>query len=213
MFELAGSEFHRGILQIEAEKAVSGFRRMANSIGPVRARFISIGILAFALFLSINRNPSRFLFESGYAASEDLAMAMQIKFAYGVMAFGVLVHILLGFWRREFIELEFDKTKQQLRFYHQGSFHYSRPAEGMVPFREIGGIQVVNEKVTKNSVGYVELRLPEHLGAKYSALKIALLSDEQMRFYPLNLYRLTGILPKGDWTDPDDELVDTSPKT
>lgn len=204
-----GSEFHRGTLHIQAEKSVSAFRRWANSIGPVKARFISLIVLAFALFLSFNPNPSKFLFSSGYVDSPEAAWAVQEKFSYFLVALAILIHVVIGFWRQEIVELEFDKTKQQLRFYHQGGFHYSRPAEGLVPFAEIRGIEVLQDKKTKNSVGYVTLKLPLHLGKRYSELSVALLSEEQMKFYPLNLYRITGIKPSGAWSDPDDELVQT----
>lgn len=209
MFELAASEFHRGTLHIEAEKVVSSFRKWANSIGPIKSRFISMGILVFAFLLNVNPNPARFFFESGHAPTLEAAWQLQLKLSYFLVAFGVLVHVLLGFWRREVMVLDFDKSKSQLRFYHQGSFHYSRPAEGVVPFSEIRGIEVVNKKTSKNSVGYVEIQLPTHLGKTYSSISIGLLSEDQMKFYPLNIYRITNIQPKGDWVDPDDEPVET----
>ncbi|HVJ65613.1 MAG TPA: hypothetical protein VM901_10190 [Bdellovibrionota bacterium] len=209
MFELSASEFHRGVLHIEVEKSVSKFRKWANSIGPVKARIASIIVLAFAFFLTINPNPAKFMLASGYADSLESAMAMQLKFSYVFVGLAVLMHVVLGFWKREFMLLDFDKTKAQLRFFHQRAFNYSRPAEGFVPFSQIKGIHVVKGKTTENSVGYVELDLPESLGKAYDKVQIALLSDEQMSFYPLNLYRITGIQPKGDWTDPDDEMVKT----
>lgn len=209
MFELAASEFHRGTLHIEIEKHVSKLRRLANGIGPVRIRIVSIIMLAFAFFLSVNHNPSRFMLDSGYVTSFDQAWAIQMKFSYVIIALGVILHVGLGFWKREFMLLDFDKTKSQFRFFHQRAFHYARPAEGLVPFSQIKGIKVVKQKTTENSVGYVEIDLPESLGPKYQKIEIALLSDEQLKFYPLNLYRITGVCPTGDWTDPDDELVET----
>ncbi len=209
MFELAASEFHRGTLHIEIEKSVSKFRRWANSIGPIKSRIISIMVLGFAFFLSVNHNPAKFMLANSYADSLEAALAIQLRMSYFLVAVGVILHVVLGFWKREFMLLDFDKTKSQLRFFHQRSFNYSRPAEGIVPFKEIKGIQVVKEKTTENSVGYVQINFPESLGESYSKVQIALLSDEQMSFYPLNLYRLTGIQPTGDWSDPGDEPVKT----
>jgi hypothetical protein len=209
MFELSASEFHRGTLHIEVEKNVSSFRKWANDMGPIKARMISIMFLGVAFFLSINHNPSKFLLASGYADSFEDALGMQLKLSYFLVAIGVVLHVALGFWKREYMLLDFDKTKSQIRFFHQRAFNYSPPAEGIVPFSEIRGIRVVKEKVSKNSVGYIELQFPETLDKAYSAVQIALLSDEQMSFYPLNLYRITGVQPKGDWSDPDDEPVKT----
>lgn len=209
MFELAASEFHRGTFHLEVEKTVSKFRKWANDIGPVKARVISLAFLGFAFILSFNHNPSKFMLASGWVDSYEAAIDVQLRISYVLVAIGILVHVLLGFWKREFMVLDFDKTKSQLRFFHQRAFNYSSPAEGLIPFSEIKGIRVVREKTANNSVGYMELDFPQSLGKAYSKVQIALLSDEQMSFYPLNLYRITGVQPQGDWTDPDDEPVKT----
>lgn len=84
MFEVQAANFKKGIFEIHLKKPLDiPILRQIVALGPVKGRLIGLAGLAFAFMLALNKAPSRFLLENGYASDEATALAMQDKLMWG----------------------------------------------------------------------------------------------------------------------------------
>jgi hypothetical protein len=104
----------------------------------------------------------------------------------------------------EKIHLFFERGAQSLEYYHLKPFFFMTPRQGRIPFSLIKKIQVSGpQREPHSEFGYVTIVATEEVPAPYKLLSFKILSQEQLQFYPLNMARIVGIDPEGDWVDPD----------
>lgn len=205
MLELSAAEFKRGVFTLTLEEKLPRWRSWATKLGPVKGRVIALGALLFALYMTLNQNLARFLYDSSYFESLARAREFQSNLSWGLMMLAIAFYIYVGVFRREKMLLIFDPGKSQLRFFHSRRLMYSGEVEGLVPFREIEGIRVAGpQREPRTPYGYIELNLSPKLKKAYRKLRFEILSEDQLKIYPMNLYRITECEPQGDWSEPDD---------
>jgi hypothetical protein len=204
MFELDGTQFEKGQFEIRLKKKSAGLLRPLFALGPVHGRFIVLGILLVAAFATIQRQPAGLFINHAWVNGPEQAEILQKYFSWGMCLLAVFIWALLMLFREESLVLNFDKGKSELRTWHIPLLRQKLEQKGIYPFKDIVELKVFakgNEVSAPH--GYLKLRAKDNEGTEKS-FKFKFLTDEQFSFFPLNLYRITQLLPTGDWKDPED---------
>ncbi|NCN26996.1 hypothetical protein GW915_05420 [bacterium] len=210
MFEVQAANFKKGIFELHLRKAVKiPLLAPIFRLGPVRGRLIGLAGLLFAFLLSMNKAPSRFFLENGWASDEVEALLQQDRLMWTLVVVCALFYLLVSLLREAHLELDFDRQKEAIYFHFSPTFVLSRRKEGLIGFREVRKVEVfAPDREPKTSFGRIRIQGPATAPIPFRELDFALLSDEQREFFPLNLSRLMDIQPVGDWIDPDTVLED-----
>jgi IS1 family transposase len=148
--------------------------------------------------------PSQFFLENKWASDQAQALNMQSKLMWVVAGVSAFFYFLVFVFRMEKIHLFFERGAQSLEYYHLKPFFFMTPRQGRIPFSLIKKIQVSGpQREPHSEFGYVTIVATEEVPAPYKLLSFKILSQEQLQFYPLNMARIVGIDPEGDWVDPD----------
>ncbi len=210
MFEVAGTHFQKGTFELDLERRPAGPLAWPLKLGAIRGRLLALALILLAGWLTIRNQPGRWLmFDMGLETST--ARLLHSVATWSILIVGAAIYFLVIVRRQEKMKVAFDRTRGEFRFVHTPPGRHARAQEGVFPFEAIEKIEVYGpqrEPVTPH--GFVELlikadRVPE----AYRQTRFRLLTDEQLRFFPANIARMTGIQPAGDFKDPDDEPVGT----
>jgi hypothetical protein len=200
MFELAGTRYLRGNFELILEKQPPGgaFVRRILGLGTIRGRLIALSFFLVAGFLKAYQQPSRLLLTKGWVNDPVLAFEIQHYSGLVLMAIGLFIYGFVFLFRKHTCRLSFDKTDAAMKFEETPFFAKARVKQRLVPFTDIKEIRVFNDGIQIQTRGHHELD---------KGFRFRLLSDEQRQFFPLNISRITGLTPVGDWVDPDDQPV------
>jgi hypothetical protein len=198
LLELSGTQFERGIFEIRLERKVPGWMKVFLTLGQINGRFVAIGFFLFSGFLTYKNVIARWVLEKGWVLDPTSALRIQETLTWTLMIVGLVFYGFALLIRQEKLVLAFDKHSNSLRFRHLSKFARRPEREGLIPFSDIHKIELSGPKVT------LETRFPTKA---YQKFEFRLLTDEQKKFFPLNLSRITGLEPTGDWVDPDSESL------
>jgi hypothetical protein len=205
MFELSGSQFEKGVLELRLEKSPAKILAWYLKLGPIKARLIAFAGLGFAFMLGINRAPSKFFMESGWAASSLEASQMQDKVMWFVAAVSIFFYALVFMFRMEKLEISFDRSAQALEYFHIRPLFFQQPRQGRIPFTLIQKLKVfAKDRAPHTPFGFIEITTKD-LPKPYNSLSFKVLTPEQLKFFPLNIGRIVDKEPEGDWVDPQDQ--------
>jgi hypothetical protein len=200
MFELAGTKYHHGVFELILDHKLPGGRVMGFflKLGSIRGRLLALGFFLLAGFLEAFKQPLRLALNQGWFSSVENAVEFQKILTGSIMGLGFLLYVIVFTFRSPRLRLMFDKMDKTLRFEKTSIWARTDAKTGVVPFSNIKEIQVF-----KNGIELKTFGAPS-LGAR---LRFDLLTDEQRIYFPLNLSKITGLTPTGDWVDPESELV------
>ena len=212
MYEIEAANFRKGTFEIHLRNIRNfGPFKWLIELGPVKGRLVAMGGLLFSLMLSLNKAPSRFILENGYAPDMDSALLIQQNIMWGIaVVFGVF-YLSVFLFRREELELDFDRTKDILYYHHTPCFFLLPRRSGSWAFRDIRKIQVIApENEPKSPYGVIEIEGPATAPSAYRSFRFRVLSEDQIKIFPLNISNLVGREPSGDWVSPDSLPPDAS---
>jgi len=209
MFELAGTHFAKGTLELDLEKMPPRWMAWILRFGLVRGRMLVLSLIAAGFFLAYTQQPGRWLLGQGFF-SNQVVYGIQKTLEWGFVSVAGFLWLVVILRRPESLNLVFDRTKSEFRFVHTPGGRHAQAQEGTFPMATIQAIRVFGpEREPRTPHGFVEIALGAGLPEPYQAFRFRLLSEEQLKIYPTNLARMTGKAAEGDWTDPDDAPVGT----
>lgn len=204
MFELTGTNFEKGVFDLRLESAGGGgWLSRFVALGPVKGRLVALVFFVLAGFLVYFRGPAELAMRMGWADSAIDAMRIQGFVVWGIVILGLVFYFIVLGMRRERLDLTFDRAKAQVRYRWLARAAFSPAKEAIAPFSAIEAMEVFGpEREPRSPHGFLELRVRD-LEEPFRILRFRFLTDEQRRFYPLNLAKLTDRQPQGDWVDPE----------
>lgn len=212
MFEIAGTHFSKGVFEIELEKAPPRWMAPILRFGQVRARLVVLALIALGFFAAFHQQPARWFLGYGYLSRENTAL-VQKSVEWGLVGIAALLWLIVILRRPEKLSLIFDRGQQQFRFHHTPAGRHASAQEASFPVGTLGAIRAFGpDRDPKTPHGFLEIELNAGLPEPYKVFRFKLLSEEQFRIFPTNIMRMTGKTIEGDWTDPDDEPVESSGK-
>jgi hypothetical protein len=208
MFELAGTHFEKGILELRMEPGgQSGWRSWIAALGPIRGRLVSLVLFLTAGFLLYFQIPSRLAFRY-WTGDPATAFRAQSAVVWGIVGVGIAFYGVVLALRKETVSLIVDRSKAQLRFTRSPALAFLPTKDSLASFKDVQAVKIFGpDKEPRTPSGYLEIVTPALTDPELRECRLQFMTDEQAKFYPLNLSRLMGIQPQGDWTDPDDEVV------
>lgn len=198
MFELAGTSTKLGIFELRLEKRAPFFLDPILKIGPFKGRAIGLIGLAIALLLSLSLSPARFFLEQNWASSEEAARELQYSIGNAVLFISCAFYALVFLFRKEKLDLVFDRPSGEFAFFHIPIFRFAPVKEGLSRFQDIEKIEVfAKDKTPQTPYGYIQIT-NKRLSKGYQKISFQLLSEEQFEIYPKNLSQITGKEAVGD---------------
>ena len=206
MFELSGTQFAKGVFELRLEKVAPRPFRGLLQLGAIRGRLVALIFFVAAGFLTYLRQPSLLIVNHRWA-SVATAIRIQDATTWTLMGIGLVIYVFVFVFRLEKMTLEFDRHDNELRYIHEPLNAKTRVREGRVPFSQIENIEVfAPNRSQKTPYGFLEVRLKDR-PKPYNRIRFRILSEEQFKIYPLNLSKIVGKSPIGDWKDPDDAIL------
>ncbi len=202
MLELAHSQVEKGHFELRLEGEGPIWAQWFFRVGQIKARVLALALILFAAVLNVWTGPAVFFFEAGWVQSTTQAVFAQSIIKWGFAALGFLVWMGIFMLRQEELTLNFDRMKNQLTYQYLPQWTMAAIDEGSVGFDAISQIQVHGpQREPKTPHGFIELYVMDPLEKREKTFRFKLLTDEQFQFYPVNLSRLTGREPTGDWVE------------
>lgn len=204
MFELDGSQFEKGVLEIRLARLTPKPWAWALQIGPIRGRLVALAFILGASAVTIYGQPARFLV--GYGMDPLAAARYAHILSWILLIIGAAVYALAFVLRQERLDLVFDRREGSISYEHSPLFAKARVRSGLIPFKEIKALRFSGpDREPRTPYGFIEI--DSSAPAPLNAIRFRVLSEEQAKFYPLNLARILQKEPEGDWSDPGDELA------
>ncbi len=203
MFELVGSQFEKGLLELDFEERQRGIKKLLIKLGPVTSRLVALVFFVSAAFLTFYRQPGLFLLSRGWVDSTERALSFQQYFNWGLMGIGLILYLGIFLFHRKYLGLVFDRSKSTIRYRESSSSRYRSVEEGLISFANILEFKVIGPKgEPATPYGCIYLR-GKKLGSEgiEKAFYLGLLSEEQLQFYPANLAKIFDREPTGDWKE------------
>ncbi len=188
MFEVAGTHFEKGVFEIHLDKKAPVLLRWIFRLGPLPARMVGIGILAFSFIFSTSKAPIRFMLEQGY--SQDAALSLQQGIGYAIFGVAVAFYMIVFLFRQEKMTVAFNKASKLYTIVREPIFRFTSSVHAHTSFADIKKIEKL-EPTPEAPHGRVLIRadkLPDSL----KAVEFSVLSDEQFEYFPLNLEKVLG---------------------
>lgn len=206
MFELAGTHHSKGVFELRLERLEKGPRKYLSKIGPIYGRLSAMVLFLIAVFLNFKRQPSTWLLLNGYVDTLDAASRIQQTLVTGLMGVGIGIYLLVFFVHREGLLLIFDKSDKTLRYHKFSTSRFKRGEEGLISFSEITEFKVFGpQENPPTPYGHILFKAKK-LGVEHE-FRVALLSEEQFKFYPLNFSKIMDRDPVSKtWKDPNEEV-------
>ncbi len=201
MFELSGSQFEKGQLEIRLRRQRFGWLSPLMALGPIRGRFLVLGVLLFSAFGTVQRQPGNLFITNGWVHSPEAAAMVQNIFSWGLSVVAVLLWLVFLVFQEESLVLCFDKTKSELKTHFTPWVRQKVSEQGLFPFKHIQSLKVTKANADA-PFGSVAIYVKDS-DKNEKKFEFKFLTDEQFQFFPLNMYRITQIEPTGDWIDPD----------
>ena len=206
MLELSGTHFERGVFELRFDKPLPAAIRRWASWGPVRGRLIAMSVFLVAGLLLYFRVPALVLLRFNVVDMPMTALRIQTALIWTLVGLGILLYLGVLMMQNPSVVAVFDRTQSQYRWRITPLWKLVPIKSSVAPLTAIQTLEVYGpEKDPKTPHGYIEIRAPELDEPSLKVLRFSFLSDEQFRFYPLNLSRMLQRRPQGDWVDPDDE--------
>ncbi len=206
MYELDGTQFEKGIFELRLTKDVSRLKRWIVMLGPVGGRLVALSLFLVSAFLTLKHQPAVYILERGWATGTVQAVKYQNAFIWALMGVGLIVYFSVLLFSQESVILTFDRAQGVLRYSIIGG-RFRATKQGIVPFKNIEVFKVHGPAAEpKSEHGYIEIRgraLESAPTSKPLDIKFRLLSDDQLKIYPLNLSKMMDRMPTGDWVDPE----------
>lgn len=196
VMEITGTQFERGIFELRLERKMPAWMRPFLALGQIAGRFVAIAFFLTSGFLTYKNTLATWALRQGWVATPESALRFQETGIWFLMAVGLIFYGFALLVRQEKLVLGFDKHAGALRFSHLPLFAKAGIREGLIPFGDLKKIELI---------GPVLHIATTHPQKKYQDFRFRLMTEEQMKFFPLNLSRITGREPTGDWKDPDNE--------
>lgn len=202
MLEVSGASFEKGRFEIRLEPAGEG-NRWIYALAPLRGRLIAISLFLVSGILIYTQAPARFFVGHGWASNSAQAWAWQTWLTWSLVGIGIVCWAAAYLLRRESWTLIFDRGGSKLVLRRASMLSVIPVRESFATFREIDRLQVSGpDREPKSPHGYMEVEVgiwpePER------HTRFRFLSDDQCRIYPLNISKMTGKTPGGDWVDPE----------
>jgi hypothetical protein len=207
MFELAGSQFEKGVLELRLEKSPPKGTGWYLRLGPIRARLIAFAGLFFAFLLGVNRAPSQFFLENGWAADAIQAAEMQNKVMWTVAIVAICFYALVFLLRVETLDVSLERSQGALYYFHRRPLFFQSAVQGRILFASVDKIVVHGpEREPKTPHGFIEILSKDGSPEPYKSIRFKVLSSDQLRFFPLNMGKIIDKEPEGDWSDPQAEV-------
>lgn len=202
MLELAHSQVEKGKFELVMEGEGPGWARLIIKLGPVRPKLIALSLILLAASLNLGTAPAAFFMDQGWAAHQGSALAAQNTLKWVLAGLGAAVWLTGFMVRQEKLQLTFDRIKNIFYYRYQPQFALAEVDEGEVDFKQLRRIEVFSaQKEPQTEFGYIELGVKEEDIDEEKVFRFKVLSDEQFRFYPLNISRITGRTPIGDYVE------------
>jgi hypothetical protein len=192
MFEVAGTYFHQGVFELCLEKRPPVLLRWLFALGPIRARLVGLAFLLFAFLFSTSRGPMTFILEQGYAATPELALALQYRISYSLFFIAVFFYVVVFFFKKEQMFLTFNKASKIYSVEHEPFFRFKTGVKAHVPFQEIIGVEKLPpDKALGAPHGRILIK-SRKMPRELEKLEFAVLTDEQYEYFPQNIENLIG---------------------
>lgn len=203
MLELTGSQFEKGLLELRFEKREKGPKKWLLSVAPNLRRVMALSIFLLSALLTYQRQPGLFFFERAWVNDSVGILQVQNVVTWSLMGIGLVIYFSVFVLRKVEVTLIFDRAAKLIRYEVGSAFMAQPPRQGLIPFGEIEVFRVYGAKSKPQTPhGYVEIGREKG----NENFKFRLLSDDQIKIYPLNISRILDRNPTGDWVDPDAEI-------
>jgi hypothetical protein len=196
MFELQESQVERGVFKLFLVKPLKyRFLNFIVSLGPIRGRLVGFSFFILGTLLNFWTLENLERVGSYFFIFRGIIWAL---FAISLVIYGAAFLL-----RTQSLLLKFDKIHQAFE-YEFKSFWAKKPvAQGTWPFKDFKEIRVYGPTSSPQTpFGFIELssKLPKDLlGSKF---QFKVLSEDQIKIYPLNISKLIDKDPVGDWQEP-----------
>ncbi len=191
-FEVSGTHYHQGVFELYLEKKAPRFLSFIFALGPIRARAVGMLMLLFSFFFSTSKAPHRFIMESGWAANPFEAAKIQSIVGYTIFGLAFLFYLLVFFFRKERMDLVFDKSSKSLSVDREPLFRFNPRKRAVLKFENIQKVQKLSpQEMPEAPHGLVRI-LSKNTSADFAALEFKVLTDEQFEFFPLNIEKILG---------------------
>ncbi len=202
MLELAHAQVEKGNFELKMEGEGPLWAHWIFRFGPIRARVLALCTILMAAGLNIWTGPAVFFYEAGFAESTTKALFMQAILKWVLAALGFAIWMGVYMLRREMLTLKFDRQKNQMSYDYLPQWTLAANDSGSVGFDAIRQIQVWGPlRKPQTPFGFIELSIQDPNDSRDKIFRFKLLSEEQFQYYPVNLSRLTGKEPTGDWVE------------
>jgi len=191
-FEVAGTHFHQGVFELNLEKTPPSFLKWLFVLGPLRARGIGLLMLLFAFFFSTSRAPQRFIMENAWAPNPEIAADIQQTVGYVIFGVAVLFYMFVFFFRRERMDLVFNKASKLLTIEREPLFRLSPTKRGHVTFQNIAAVQKLSPAEQPEAPHGLVRIVSKDVAPEFQKLEFKVLTDEQFEFFPLNIEKILG---------------------
>ena len=212
MFELSGTNFEKGLFELRLQEgARKGLWGRLCQLGPVNGRLVALAFFLLASFLLYFQVLARVL-----APWQSLHQAQRTQawITWGLVAVGGVIYAVALVSQRAKVRVTFDRGRGQVHFHHAAMSRFQPARDSLAGFKEVTSIKVYGpQREPHTPHGFLEITTPTLTDTRLRTLRFQFLSDDQLKIYPLNLSKLTGIEPQGDWVDPGSELNDESLQT
>ena len=210
MFEICGTHFARGVFELRLEKASSALVRPFLKLGPIGGRVVALTFFVVAGLLTWSRQPGFWLVSQGWVSDPLMVVRIQSLTTWPLMLVGGIFYLSAFLFRKERLELEFDRHNRQLRFHHRSLGARNPARDGVISFDSIVKMQAIGPAGNPRTPhGHLVLEVLDS-PKPYNRFSFSFLTDEQFRIYPSNLAKIVGKDPVGDWLDPDLEFSQAS---
>ena len=206
MFELEGAQYEKGKFELRLGKKLAGPLKLLMSIGSIRGRFVVLAILLVTAFATVQRQPAALFITNAWVSSPEEAQRVQSIFSWGMCGVAVVLWMLFFVFRQETLLMVWDKTKLELKTHFVPKINQQPEITNLFPFKDVLEIKVFGpDRAPQTPHGYLQVRAKDSDGVE-KVFEFQFLTDEQAKFFPLNIYRISQILPVGDWVDSDSEI-------
>lgn len=202
MLELAHSNVEKGSFELRLEGEGPAYGRWILALGELRARLFALGFILIAVYLTFTQSLAEQFFAMGWVDRPEQAFAAQNTVKWMIAALGGAFWFAVYSIRRESLTLLFDRAKNVLNYRYLPQFTLAADDEGQVPFKKVKKVEVYSpEREPKTPFGFIELLVEDEQEKAEKTFRFKVLSEEQFRFYPLNIARITGREPTGDYVE------------
>jgi hypothetical protein len=213
MFEISRVNASKGVF----EWALEGFMPKPISwigrLGQTRVKLLSLSLILLALFLSFQNRMAFWLFNT-FEMTSLTAESLQLGVKWTLAGLGLVIWTLGFLFRKPKAVLLMNRPQGILQLREFPIWRIVPDREFTFKFEDVENIEVyAPAKAPPTPYGHIRMSFRGDSKASSKKIAFRVLSEEQFRFFPTNLYRITGKEPVGDWSEEDKAFDESSLET